>query len=89
MGGQVVDTQSAEEFMRETLETVSRDELTVVAALLDTKAAGFAELLGTPGQAPPSTGPTSGVSCAASSPPAARPTPFSTVSARAIRGGRR
>jgi len=46
MGGQVVDTQSAEEFMRETLETVSRDELTLVAALLDTKAAGFAQLLG-------------------------------------------
>ena len=51
MGGQVVDTQSAEEFMRETLETVSRDELTTVAALLDTKAAGFAKLLGSPGQA--------------------------------------
>lgn len=51
MGGQVVDTQSAEEFMRETLETVSRDELTLVAALLDTKAAGFAQLLGSPGQA--------------------------------------
>ena len=51
MGGQVVDTQSAEEFMRETLETVSREELTSVAALLDTKAAGFAALLGSPGQA--------------------------------------
>ena len=51
MGGQVVDTQSAEEFMRETLENVSRDELTSVAALLDAKAAGFATLLGAPGQA--------------------------------------
>jgi hypothetical protein len=51
MGGQVVDTQSAEEFMRETLENVSRDELMTVAALLDTKAAGFGALLGSPGQA--------------------------------------
>jgi hypothetical protein len=51
MGGQVVDTQSAEEFMRETLEKVSRDELMTVSALLDTKAAGFRALLGTPGQA--------------------------------------
>ena len=51
MGGQVVDTQSAEEFMRETLEKVSRDELLSVAALLDAKAAGFATLLGSPGQA--------------------------------------
>ena len=50
MGGQVVDTQSAEEFMRETLENVSRDELISVAALLDGKAAGFAALLGSPGQ---------------------------------------
>src|SRR5690242_3590031 len=51
MGGQVVDTESAEEFMRETLEKVSRDELASVAALLDVKAAGFAGLLGAPGQA--------------------------------------
>jgi hypothetical protein len=51
MGGQVVDTQSAEEFMRETLEKVSRDELMSVAALLDAKAAGFGALLGSPGQA--------------------------------------
>ncbi|HZQ79961.1 MAG TPA: hypothetical protein VFE55_21715 [Acidimicrobiia bacterium] len=51
MGGQVVDTQSAEEFMRETLENVSRDELVSVAALLDAKSAGFAGLLGSPGQA--------------------------------------
>ena len=51
MGGQVVDTESAEEFMRETLETVSRDELMTVSALLDTKAAGFGVLLGSPGQA--------------------------------------
>ncbi len=51
MGGQVVDTQSAEEFMRETLENVSRDELFTVAGLLDAKAAGFASLLGSPGQA--------------------------------------
>jgi hypothetical protein len=51
MGGQVVDTQSAEEFMRETLEKVSRDELVSVAALLDAKASGFTALLGSPGQA--------------------------------------
>jgi hypothetical protein len=51
LGGQVVDTQSASEFMRETLETVSRDELLSVAELLDAKAAGFAALLGSPGQA--------------------------------------
>lgn len=51
MGGQVVDTQSASEFMQETLEKVSRDELLSVAALLDAKAAGFAALLGSPGQA--------------------------------------
>jgi hypothetical protein len=51
MGGQVVDTESAEEFMRETLENVSREELMTVAALLDTKAAGFASLIGTPGSA--------------------------------------
>ncbi len=51
MGGQVVDTQSAEEFMRETLEKVSREDLASVAKLLDAKAAGFARLLGTPGQA--------------------------------------
>ncbi len=51
MGGQVVDTQSAEEFMRETLENVSRDELISVAALLDTKSAGFSSLLGSPGRA--------------------------------------
>src|SRR5436309_7022802 len=37
--------------MRETLEKVSRDELVTVAALLDTKAAGFAGLVGSPGQA--------------------------------------
>ena len=51
MGGQVVDTQSASEFMRETLETVTRDELLSVAALLDAKAAGFAALLGSRHQA--------------------------------------
>ncbi len=51
MGGQVVDTQSAEEFMRETLEKVSRDELMSVATLLEAKASGFAALLGVPGQA--------------------------------------
>ena len=51
MGGQVVDTQSAEEFMRETLENVTRDELTTIAALLDVKSAGLAALIGTPGAA--------------------------------------
>jgi hypothetical protein len=51
MGGQVVDTQSAEEFMRETLENVSRDELLTVSGLLDRKSAGVRELIGTPGRA--------------------------------------
>jgi hypothetical protein len=51
MGGQVVDTQSASEFMRETLEKVSRDELIAVSALLDAKAAGLGALLGSPGAA--------------------------------------
>jgi hypothetical protein len=50
MGGQVVDTQSAEEFMQEILEKVSRDELLSVAELLDAKAAGFRVLLGEPGR---------------------------------------
>jgi hypothetical protein len=51
MGGQVVDTQSAEEFMRETLENVSREELLAVSGLLDRKATGIGGLLGSPGQA--------------------------------------
>ncbi len=51
MGGQVVDTQSAEEFMRETLENVSRDELLSVSERLDAKAKGFGALLAAPGQA--------------------------------------
>jgi hypothetical protein len=51
MGGQVVDTQSASEFMREILEKVSREELVTVSALLDAKSAGFGALLGSPGQA--------------------------------------
>lgn len=51
MGGQVVDTQSAEEFMRETLEVVSRDELLSVSERLDAKAVGFGALLASPGQA--------------------------------------
>lgn len=51
MGSQVVDTTSASEFMRETLENVSSEELAGVAGLLEQKAAGFARLLGTPGQA--------------------------------------
>jgi hypothetical protein len=51
VGGQVVDTQSAEEFMREILEKVSREDLASVARLLDAKATGFAGLLGRPGQA--------------------------------------
>jgi hypothetical protein len=51
MAGQVVDTESAGEFMRETLEKVSRDDLAAVAKLLDEKSTGFAALLGSPGQA--------------------------------------
>lgn len=45
MGGQVVDTGSAEEFMREILERVSGEDLSTIASLLDQKAAGFAALL--------------------------------------------
>jgi hypothetical protein len=51
VGGQVVDTESAEEFMREILEKVSRQDLASVAQLLEAKAAVLAGLLGTPGQA--------------------------------------
>jgi hypothetical protein len=51
VGGQVVDTESAEEFMRETLEKVSRQDLASVVRLLEAKAAGFASLLAEPGQA--------------------------------------
>ncbi|MGH8975058.1 MAG: hypothetical protein ACRD0C_17885 [Acidimicrobiia bacterium] len=51
MGSQVVDTESASEFMRETLEKVSSEELAGVVGLLEQKAAGFARLLGAPGQA--------------------------------------
>ena len=76
--------------MRETLENVSRDELTSVAALLDTKAAGFAALLGSPGPGPDARrGPTCAGCCGASSPPGARPTPSSTASGRERLGGGR
>ncbi len=51
MGGQVVDTGAAEEFMREILSQVSESELTDIAAALERKGAGFAALLGTPGAA--------------------------------------
>ncbi len=51
MGGQVVDTASATEFMRETLEKVSSDDLIAIAGLLERKRAIFAGLLGRPGQA--------------------------------------
>jgi hypothetical protein len=51
MGGQVVDTGSASEFMRETLENVSREDLVSVATLLEQKASGFGQLLGEPGRA--------------------------------------
>ncbi len=51
MGGQVVDTGSAEEFMRETMAQVSEAELADIAAALERKAAGFAALLGVPGAA--------------------------------------
>jgi hypothetical protein len=51
VGGQVVDTGSAEEFMRETMAQVSEAELADIAAALERKAAGFAALLGVPGAA--------------------------------------
>ena len=51
MGGQVVDTSSAAEFMRETLEKVSAEDLAAVGTLLERKRAGFAERLAAPGQA--------------------------------------
>jgi hypothetical protein len=50
VGGQVVDTGSASEFMRETLEKVSSEELSSVGALLGRKAALFDSLLGEPGR---------------------------------------
>lgn len=43
--GPVVDTSSAEEFMRETLERVSDDELQAIGHELERKAAGFGALL--------------------------------------------
>jgi hypothetical protein len=43
--GQVVDTPSAQEFMRETLERVSEQELWTIGDELARKAAGFAALL--------------------------------------------
>lgn len=46
MSGQVVDTPTAEEFMRETLEKVSEAELVAIAGDLETKARGFHALLG-------------------------------------------
>lgn len=49
--GPVVDTASASEFMRETLEKVSTEDLTEIAGLLERKRAVFAGLLGMPGQA--------------------------------------
>lgn len=51
MGGQVVDTGSAEEFMREILERVSGEDLSTIASLLDQKATGFAALLRPAGRA--------------------------------------
>ncbi len=45
MGGQVVDTGSAEEFMRETLAQVSNEDLSMIAGLLQEKAAAFASWL--------------------------------------------
>jgi hypothetical protein len=50
MGSQVVDTGSAAEFMRETLDKVSEEELRSVGTLLGRKAVLFDELLGEPGR---------------------------------------
>lgn len=46
MSNQVVDTPTAEEFMREIAERVSGDELDAIAAEVRTKAEGFHRLLG-------------------------------------------
>ncbi|MGH7394945.1 MAG: hypothetical protein ACREJF_05020, partial [Candidatus Methylomirabilales bacterium] len=51
LGSQVVDTESAEEFMRETLEAVSSEDFSAISALLATKSEGFGALLGAPGRA--------------------------------------
>lgn len=51
MGGQVVDTTSAGEFMREALEMVSGADLSGIAGQLERKAAGFGQRLAAPGQA--------------------------------------
>jgi hypothetical protein len=45
LSGQVVDTPSAQEFMRETLERVSEQELWTIGDELARKASGFAALL--------------------------------------------
>lgn len=52
MAGQVVDTESAREFMRETLARVSLAELDAIAGQVEAKAARFAARLG-PGAARP------------------------------------
>lgn len=49
MGSQVVDTGTAEEFMREAMERATGAELDGIVELLETKAARFAGLLSEPG----------------------------------------
>lgn len=45
MAGQVVDADAAKEFMAETLESVSADDLAEISAALERKSAAFAERL--------------------------------------------
>jgi len=51
MGSQVVDTTSASEFMAETMEKVSTEELGRIVALLEIKSAEFSSRLAEPGAA--------------------------------------
>jgi len=52
MAGQVVDTESAREFMRETLEKITEAELAAIAGELEVKHERFRALLGGPGARP-------------------------------------
>ena len=45
MAGQVVDAETAREFMQETLEKVSPDDLSDISSALELKATVFAERL--------------------------------------------
>ncbi len=77
--GTVVDTQTAEEFMGEVLARVSDTDLETIADACRAKSDGFTALLGN-GRAAALDRDDCGACCAASSPPAAGPTPSSTPS---------